>query len=198
MPPNVDGKPLSSPFVLSRSLEIETWVSESSRCKRKFLQGHPTSLLSPDWPGATRIALEEEYGGICVFVLGACGETMPIEGHQGNPLVTERQGRQVGLAACSALSSLPSEGGVQLQYSGPIISGAVIGQWLPAPFSAEAVAAASAFRSKEIEVSVPMRPMQSAASAAAVLKAAEARLAAAQVPTLSCPRYILAFLLSLV
>jgi hypothetical protein len=146
-----------------------------------FAQGHPSSLISPDWPGATRIALEEEFGGVCVFVLGACGETMPIEGHQGNPFVTERQGRQVGLAACAALSSLPSEGGVQLQYSGPIISGAVIGQWSPAPFSAEAVAAAAAFRSKEIEVSVPMRPMQSVASAAATLKEAEARLEAAKV-----------------
>jgi hypothetical protein len=147
----------------------------------EFTQGHPSSLISPDWPGATRLALEDELGGLCVFVLGACGETMPIEGHQGNPLVTERQGRQVGLAACAALSSLPSEGGVQLQYSGPIISGAVIGQWSPTPFSAEAVAAAAAFRSKEIEVSVPMRPMQSVASAAATLTEAEVRLEAAKV-----------------
>ena len=148
---------------------------------RIVLQGHPSSLLSPDWPGATRVALEEELGGVCVFVLGACGETMPIEGHQGDPLVTERQGRQVGLAACAALNSLPPEGGVQLQYSGPIISGAVIGQWSPTPFSPEAVNAASAFRSKEIEVPVPMRPMQSTAAAAAILTEAEARLEAAKV-----------------
>ena len=89
--------------------------------------GHPTSLLSPDWPGATRVAMEEELGGVCVFVLGACGDTMAIQGHQGDPAVAERQGRQVGLAACSALASLPDGGGVQLEYSGPIISGAVIG-----------------------------------------------------------------------
>ena len=67
--------------------------------------GHPTSLLSPDWPGATRLAVEEEVGGVCVFVLGACGETSCIQAHQGDPDVTDRDGRRVGLAACSALSS---------------------------------------------------------------------------------------------
>ena len=142
--------------------------------------GHPTSLLSPDWPGATRVAMEEEVGGVCVFVLGACGATACIQAHQGDPAVTERDGRRVGLAACSALGSLPPDGGVQLEYSGPIISGAVIGQWSPAPFSAEAVKNASAFRSKELAVSVPMRPMESAESAKANLDEAEARLAAAQ------------------
>lgn len=142
--------------------------------------GHPTSLISPDWPGATRVALEEEYGGICVFILGACGDTMPMQGHQGDPAVTERDGRRVGLAASAALGGLPTTGGVQLEYSGPIISGAVIGQWLPHPFSQAAVAAASAFRAVELEIPVPLRPMETAAAAQATLKAAEARLEAAK------------------
>ena len=30
-----------------------------------------------------------------MFVLGACGETMPAQGHQGDPAVTERDGRKV-------------------------------------------------------------------------------------------------------
>ena len=81
--------------------------------------GHPTSLLSPDWPGATRLAIEEEVGGVCVFVLGACGETACIQAHQGDPDVTDRDGRRVGLAACSALGSLPPAGGVQLECPPP-------------------------------------------------------------------------------
>ena len=64
--------------------------------------------------------------------------------------------------------------------SGPIISGAVIGQWSPEPFSPEAVRSVSAFRSKEIEVAVPMRPMETIEDAAATQEQAEARLAAAQ------------------
>jgi len=64
--------------------------------------------------------------------------------------------------------------------SGPIISGAVIGQWTPEPFSPEAVRSVSAFRSKEIEVAVPMRPMETIEDAAATQEQAEARLAAAQ------------------
>ena len=64
--------------------------------------------------------------------------------------------------------------------SGPIISGAVIGQWSPEPFSPEAVRSVSAFRSKEIEVAVPMRPMETIEDAAATQEQAEGRLAAAQ------------------
>ena len=39
--------------------------------------GHPSSLISPDWPGSAREQLDSICGGQCVFVLGACGETIP-------------------------------------------------------------------------------------------------------------------------
>ena len=51
-------------------------------------------------PGAAREQVDAVCGGTCVFVLGACGETMPAQGHQGDPAVTDRDGQKV--LACRA------------------------------------------------------------------------------------------------
>jgi hypothetical protein len=141
--------------------------------------GHPSSLISPDWPGSAREQVDEICGGTCVFVLGASGETMPAQGHQGDPAVTERDGRKVrpdvaaplspdlfrssritpshlptfppsppliitasrdlpraiskvGLATAAAIIGIPAPG-TELVYSGPIVSGAVIGDTRECP-----------------------------------------------------------------
>lgn len=135
--------------------------------------GHPSTLISPDYPGACRDQIDAVCGGTCVFVLGACGETMPVMGHQGNPEVTERDGQKLGLAAAAAIAGLPKPGH-QLTYSGPIVSGAVIGAWSPEPLPAAAVARAQAVRSCTLKVLVPIRKLESVESATAVLAAAEA------------------------
>ena len=41
--------------------------------------GPANSLVSADWPGTTRQLLETEFGGTSLFLLGACGETGPVE-----------------------------------------------------------------------------------------------------------------------
>ena len=60
--------------------------------------------------------LEELHGGLSLFVLGACGDTMPVQGHQGDPAVTERDGRRVGYAAAEALEGLLITPGTKLKY----------------------------------------------------------------------------------
>lgn len=113
--------------------------------------GHRSSLLSPDYPGPARQAVEELCGGTCLFVLGACGETMPVQGHQGDPAVTDRDGRKLGLHAAAAITGM-APAGTQFGYSGPVVSGAVIGTWDPEPLPAPAVAATQTFRSCELNL----------------------------------------------
>ena len=98
--------------------------------------GPENSLVSADWPGTTRELLERELGGTSLFLLGACGETGPIEQKQADTNVTERLGRKVGFAALSALEGLRAPA-VELRYSGPIVSGAVIGLWPPHAYEPE-------------------------------------------------------------
>ena len=72
----------------------------------------------------------QEFGGTAMFLLGACGETGPIEQKQADTAVTERLGRKVGYATASVLETL-REPATELRYSGPIVSGAVIGKETP-------------------------------------------------------------------
>lgn len=95
---------------------------------------HPTSLawdnqlISPDFPGAMRELLEQATGAPCVFIQGASGDLGPRDGFVGDVDVADRNGRQLGYAALSALHSLgPPK--TRFQYTGPVVSGATIGTW---------------------------------------------------------------------
>ncbi len=66
---------------------------------------HPTimaqdnRLITPDYPGMTRKVVEENVGGICLFLQGAAGNIGPIDGFTGDLAVYRRAGHRLGLEA---------------------------------------------------------------------------------------------------
>jgi len=95
---------------------------------------HPTTLawenrlISPDFVGAMREVIEAETHVPCVFLQGASGDLGPREGFVGDPAIADRNGRQLGYAALSGLTALPTPG-TRFEYSGPVVSGATLGTW---------------------------------------------------------------------
>ena len=102
---------------------------------------HPTTLawdntlISPDYIGAMREVIEQTLGAPCLFVQGASGELGPREGYVGDTAVADRNGRQLGFAALSALAALPAAG-TQFRYTGAVVSGATLGPWRHEPLPA--------------------------------------------------------------
>lgn len=102
---------------------------------------HPTTLawqnqlLSPDYIGAMREVLETVYSAPCLFLYGAAGELGPREGFVGDPAVADRNGRQLGYAAASALEALPPPAS-RLVYTGVVASGANLATWEYRPLDA--------------------------------------------------------------
>ena len=95
---------------------------------------HPTTLawdnrlISPDFVGAMRETIEHSTDAPCVFLQGAAGDVGPREGFVGDVEIADRNGRELGFAALSALQSMgPPQ--TRLRYAGPVISGATIGTW---------------------------------------------------------------------
>jgi hypothetical protein len=105
---------------------------------------HPTTLawdntlISPDYVGALREVVEGATGAPCLFVQGASGDIGPREGYVGDVAVADRNGRQLGYAALSALEELPPAG-QRFEYTGPVVSGATIGTWGYQPALIDAV-----------------------------------------------------------
>lgn len=96
---------------------------------------HPTTLawgntlLSPDYPGAMRELLEQAHAGApCVFLQGASADLGPRHGFVDRPEVADRNGRQLGHAALSALEALDPPG-THWTYRGAVVSGATLGVW---------------------------------------------------------------------
>ena len=95
---------------------------------------HPTTLawentlISPDYIGAMRELVERDTGAPCLFLQGASGELGPREGFVGDTAVADRNGRELGYAALSALTALPAAG-TTFVYTGPVVSGATLGLW---------------------------------------------------------------------
>jgi hypothetical protein len=95
---------------------------------------HPTTLawentlISPDYIGAMREIIERDTGAPSVFLQGASGELGPREGFVGDTAVADRNGRELGYAALSALTALPAAG-TTFVYAGPVVSGATLGSW---------------------------------------------------------------------
>jgi len=95
---------------------------------------HPTTLawqntlISPDYVGATREVVEGVTGGPCLFLQGASGDLGPREGYVGDTRVADRNGRELGFAALAALEALPQPG-THFEYTGPVVSGAILGSW---------------------------------------------------------------------
>jgi hypothetical protein len=95
---------------------------------------HPTTLgwqntlISPDFPGAMREVVEQATGAPCVFLQGASGDLGPRDGFVADVAVADRNGRQLGYAALSALESLPPPY-TRFRYAGSVVSGTKLGQW---------------------------------------------------------------------
>lgn len=124
---------------------------------------HPTTLgwentlLSPDYVGALRDVIEASTGGApCLFIQGASGDLGPREGYVGDVAVADRNGRQLGFAALSALEALPSPA-TAFEYTGPVVSGAVLGTWAHRPISDAERASAALWGSRQVVVQLPYR-----------------------------------------
>ena len=95
---------------------------------------HPTTLawdnrlISPDYPGAMRELIEQAMPAPCLFLQGSSGDLGPVDGFVGETEVADRNGRQLGYAALSALTSL-RPANTSFAYAGPVVSGAMIGVW---------------------------------------------------------------------
>lgn len=112
---------------------------------------HPTTLawgntlISPDYIGAMREVVERDTGAPCLFLQGASGELGPREGFVGDTAVADRNGRELGYAALSALTALP-QAGTKFVYAGPVVSGATLGAWRHESLSASELAAQAEWR----------------------------------------------------
>ena len=126
---------------------------------------HPTTLawdntlISPDYIGAMREVVERETGAPCLFLQGASGELSPREGFVGDTAVADRNGRELGYAALSALTALP-QAGTKFCYAGPVVSGATLGAWSHEALSPDELAAKAAWRITRWHEPLKYRPGQ--------------------------------------
>ena len=123
---------------------------------------HPTTLawentlISPDYVGAMREVVERDTGAPCLFLQGASGDLGPRDGYVGDTAVADRNGRQLGFAALSALEALPPPG-TCFEYAGPVVSGAILGTWKHSAASAERATAVATWKSRRFVVELPYR-----------------------------------------
>ncbi|GDY21081.1 hypothetical protein LBMAG56_24270 [Verrucomicrobiota bacterium] len=126
---------------------------------------HPTTLawdntlISPDFPGAMREVVEQATGAPCVFLQGASGELGPREGYVGDPAVADRNGRELGYAALSALTALPAAG-TRFVFTGAVVSGATLGAWAHQPLTPAELAASSRWQLARWNEALAYRPGQ--------------------------------------
>ena len=146
---------------------------------------HPTTLawqntlISPDYVGAMREVVESATQAPCVFLQGASGDIGPREGFVGDTAIADRNGRQLGYAALSALEALP-KGGTRFEYSGPVISGATLGTWKHEAMAPDVWDAKKRFDVKQWTVDLPYRTdMPNREQTQTDLKEWETKLAAA-------------------
>jgi hypothetical protein len=123
---------------------------------------HPTTLawdnrlISPDFPGAMRELVEGAFPAPCIFLQGASGDLGPVEGFVGDTEVADRNGRQLGYAALSALTAL-RPANTSFAYAGPVVSGATIGVWEDKPIDDSRRADLRDWSSNVDTVSLPYR-----------------------------------------
>lgn len=124
---------------------------------------HPTtlawrnSLISPDYYGACREVVEQATGAPCAFLLGVCGDLAPREGYVGDTAVADRNGRELGYAALSALTSLGPPA-TDFVYAGPVVSGATLGVWEHHPLDEEHQRRVVSFTGGSFTLPLPLIP----------------------------------------
>jgi hypothetical protein len=141
---------------------------------------HPTTLawdnhlLSPDYVGAAREVLERAFGAPALFMQGASGDLAPRVGYVGDTAVADRNGRQLGYAAASAIEAIPPAG-TTYTYTGIVVSGADIGTWAYEPSGADDLRGASRLDARMEGVPLAIKEIPSAAELEAKLAAATER-----------------------
>lgn len=124
---------------------------------------HPTTLawdntvISPDYVGAMRELIQHATEAPCFFIQGASGDIGPREGFVGDLAVADRNGRQLGYAALSALEALPPPK-TRFTYAGPVVSGATIGTWKHEAISGNDPQRLTRFVTTSCGVDLPLRP----------------------------------------
>ncbi|MBY0502259.1 MAG: neutral/alkaline non-lysosomal ceramidase N-terminal domain-containing protein [Bryobacteraceae bacterium] len=87
--------------------------------------GWQTQFATPDYPGMCKRVVEEQLGGVCLFLQGATGDIGPRLGFTGDLAIYRRLGRILGLEAAKValnLDTLPREA----KFTGLQPSGATI------------------------------------------------------------------------
>ncbi len=141
---------------------------------------HPTTLawenrlISPDFVGAAREVLEQAFDAPALFLQGASGELAPREGYVGDTAVADRNGRQLGYAAASALTALPPPA-TQFVYTGIMPSGADLGTWAHQPIGDAQRQAAERLVSRLGEVELERKPLPSVEELRAAIATTENR-----------------------
>ena len=64
--------------------------------------GYVSNYISTDFPGRAREIVEEQYGGMALFLNGATGDLNPRETDHTEPSATDREGEKLGRAVISA------------------------------------------------------------------------------------------------
>lgn len=123
---------------------------------------HPTTLawantlISPDYVGAMREVVEANTGAPCLFLQGASGDLGPRDGYVGDVKIADRNGRQLGFAALSALDALPPPG-THFDFTGPVVSGAILGSWAHNPVTVAEMNRFAAWGTRRFVVALPYR-----------------------------------------
>ena len=99
---------------------------------------HPTTLafdnraISPDFVGAMREKIEQETGGLALFLQGASGELAPRHQYVGEQGVADQHGEQLGHSVLATLADMqPAQ--TQLSFTGVVESGSPLAIWQHQP-----------------------------------------------------------------
>jgi len=141
---------------------------------------HPTTLawenklLSPDYPGAMRELVEKQTpDALCLYLHGPSGDVGPRQQYSGDPETADRNGRQLGYAALSALEGMLPPA-TQLEYAGVVESGAPLATW-----KRKARTPSGVLRARQVDVELPLKAdLPSVAEIEAKLKTCEDRVMA--------------------
>jgi hypothetical protein len=73
--------------------------------------GNGSNVISSDWPGAMRRAVEKETGATCMFIQGACADVNPQPGEPSDDEeVLEQLGAEIGAEVLKAWASIKTLG----------------------------------------------------------------------------------------
>src|SRR5438445_3181662 len=134
------------------SLKGEPVATLANYACHATIMGPANRLITPDYPGAMKRAVEEAVGGRCLFFQGATGDQGPILGFQADPALYRNFGAILGhevARVATELRSLPRS----VKFQEVIPSGAPLGIYQPEFSDLPGLPLAIA----DLEIMVPLR-----------------------------------------